>query len=285
MFTQILHKPLTLNIDGNKLTFRTPADFDFALNCRVELPGGKFAALVSMDADSLVREAKSIRDVEKGFIDVLTRSLEDPATMGRLFRSIDEHKFSSDHQWREIMAALRDQSPEFDEFKRLALAKYTQYLRSRQIALKTIHANRRTESDEIPTDREVSGDLRDTQLFSTADIVCDEYTQLPRGETVEVRLGVDGELPIMLSRHPFRLIKGEEFCLIADDTGQDFPLREGKNILGRMQGNQVVLNSGYRDVSRKHLVVEAVDDKWVRLTDLSAHGTFVPALALAVEAV
>jgi hypothetical protein len=42
----------------------------------------------------------------------------------------------------------------------------------------------------------------------------------------------------------------------------------------------VVVNSGHRDVSRLHMIVEQLAPGQVRLTDLSSHGTFVEAKVL-----
>ncbi|MFT4564918.1 MAG: pSer/pThr/pTyr-binding forkhead associated (FHA) protein, partial [Gammaproteobacteria bacterium] len=64
--------------------------------------------------------------------------------------------------------------------------------------------------------------------------------------------------------------------LIIDDQNREYPLQEGKNIIGRDSVCNVVIDNIYRDVSRIHLIIEQVDDGRIRFTDLSSHGTFVP---------
>ena len=275
-------RPLTLTVEGVRVTFNTVTDFDFAISSRVEVPGAKVTTLVRLSPEALKREAQNIRRVEKSFVDVLAKSLQDPGAIGSLLLSLDTQNFSNDHHWREIVMGVREQSSVFDEHKQLALVKYMQYLAARQDVLKSIYYDKRKYATAGPVSEAENGvesALRETVIFDAERDADESYTQLPRGETVEVQIGPSRQLPIKLSRHRFQLVPGEPFALL-DTAGAEFPLRSGKNILGRFHGNHIVLNAGYRDVSRKHLVVEPVDADRVRLTDLSAHGTFVPSAYL-----
>ena len=64
----------------------------------------------------------------------------------------------------------------------------------------------------------------------------------------------------------------------------NYPLKPGVNVIGRHPGNDVVVGGWYRDVSRKHLMVDIGDDNRIGLTDLSTHGTFLPGTVLGNDA-
>jgi hypothetical protein len=120
--------------------------------------------------------------------------------------------------------------------------------------------------------------LRETSIFDVADIPstvagADGFADLLRGETVKVRVQSE-PLPVLLSSHVFELVFGSELGL-RDDEGKVYPLRGGRNVIGRGLDNDVVIDAGYRDVSRRHLIVEANTSDWLQLTDLSSHGTRV----------
>ena len=78
-----------------------------------------------------------------------------------------------------------------------------------------------------------------------------------------------------MAKHRWSIVYGSDVVFI-DDQGKDTVLRHGKSIIGRDTNSDIVINSTYRDVSRKHLIVETGHDNLVRLTDISSHGTSVP---------
>ena len=92
-----------------------------------------------------------------------------------------------------------------------------------------------------------------------------------------MNLGQAGEMALQISRqHDFRLVGGTPMRLL-DPTGAAYVLAEGRNVIGRHAGNEVVVDAEYRSISRRHLVIEPLGANMALLTDLSAHGTFVPA--------
>jgi len=121
--------------------------------------------------------------------------------------------------------------------------------------------------------------MRETVIFDLSQPP-DEYEgdsrlqRLPVGEPVMLRLPATGEIEIVLSRHRFKVAVGQRLYLV-DDAGHDYALHHGRNVVGRQPGNDIVLNPAYRDVSRKHLVIDVNDNASLLVTDLSSHGTFV----------
>jgi hypothetical protein len=273
--------PLKFELDGRALSFATLDDFAFSLSGRTQIAADRVANLMQLTPNELRREATDIRDVERRFVDLLADALKDPGAVGELLRGIDANLIAEDHQWRAIMAALVGEGPGFDEYKHLALVKYMQYLAARRDIVKSVYAQRFAGQEPlVGQDAAVDGNAKST-LIIDEDAEPDtessqiRFERLPRGETVKVRTPSSGALSILLSRHKFQLF-GADTPRLTDDNGVNYPLKSGVNVIGRHPDNDVVVGGWYRDVSRKHLMVDTSDSGNLSLTDLSTHGTFLP---------
>lgn len=286
MFNRLFSKALSLNIAGQTVSFSTQNDFEFCLAGRVDVPSAKMASLVKLSRDDLKREAKSIKAVEKQFVDIVSRAIEEPGSVSRQLRQIDQHVFSQDHNWREIMGALKEKGEEYDELKKVALVKYMQYLASRQEVIKQIYYDRKqsardTETSAVEQDGGPANAMRETVILDSTlaePLIrkASAVARLPKGEAVVVPIKAGQVIDLMLSKHNYKLVADSELRLV-DEAGNAHTLQEGKNILGRDTVCNVVIDPSFRDVSRLHLIVERLGESSVRLTDLSSHGTFVPA--------
>ena len=268
-------KPLRLTIDSQKLTFRRVIDFEFALESRTDFPVVHFPQLIKLNADELEQTARELRRIERRLLELVERSLDKPAVLGKGLDDIELELFSCDHQWDQIFRGLKLQDRQYDDFKRAALSNYLKYLRAQRNVLKSLF-----ETSAIGSSGEMNLGPGETAIFDSSTIASakessDRYEALPRGESVGIQLDAHGQLDFMLSRYPFTLIGGKAFLLI-DETGQRYPLHPGKNYVGRQPGNDVVVDAAHRAVSRRHLIVEPVGESAAVLTDLSSHGTFVP---------
>ena len=285
MFTKIFSKPLRLAIDNRTVTFDSVDDFDFALSGRTEVPWQRITDSLRLSDEELTREAEGIKKVESRFVDAISSALEDQTSIGRHFREMDIKLFSQDHQWRSIIAELTKQDPEYDEYKKVALVKYMQYLSSRQEVVQSIFADRmqrRGPGSDAEGERVDSPDarLRETVIFDFTRVEPpaskeNKFARLPKGEAISIPLSPGQEVGLLLSKQRFRIVCGKQ-CYLVDDNGADYLLKEGRNCVGRDEKNDVVVNASYRDVSRRHLVIEIQDRSVAHLTDLSSHGTFVP---------
>ncbi len=285
MLKFLFSKPLKLVLKDRTVSFASLADFEFSLASRTEVPAGKIADFVRLSSDALTKEATNIRQVEHRFVDLLSKSMEETGSIGLLLRNTDSKLFSQDHEWRTIFKALNKVGKEYDEYKQLALVKYMQYLGSRQDVLRSIFANK-FQLDEAADGAALAAgpDLRETIIFESQKTKLlaprdGGLQRLPRGETVTVSLGGEENLEIILSRHKFTIVSGQQLYLV-DENGPDYLLRNGRNYVGRQQDNNVIVDAGYRDVSRKHLIIDIEEGQDLRLTDLSSHGTYVTASRL-----
>jgi hypothetical protein len=276
-------RPLVLDLTAGSVRFRSVSEFEFALSSKTGFPVAKIPDIVRRPAWELKKVATHIRHVEKRFAEVLTQSLEQPGLVGELMREVEIKLFSQDHGWRDLVEALNQKGSEHDQYKRLALVKYMQYLGSRQDVLRSIYLDKMRgdhgEADDAP-DTRIGAAMLETSIFDVeptpGSAQADEpHVEMPRGETIAVRLRSGEALDLRLSGHPFRLYAGRRFYLI-DETGEQHLLRPGKNMVGRQADGDVVVPTELRAVSRRHLIIETLGEDCALLTDVSAHGTSIP---------
>ncbi|MFT4580514.1 MAG: hypothetical protein ACI915_001811 [Gammaproteobacteria bacterium] len=298
VLNKLFAKALSLEVAGQEISFSTLAEVEFALSGRTDVPAKKIAEMVGLTLQELRKEAKAIKNVEQQFVEVLSRSIEDPGRITQYLRSLDVHVFSQDHHWRDIMRSLDNKDKSYDDLRRIALVKYMQYLRSRQDVIKQTYKVKKRERQLIEgrsdansaVDSEFSFEhdaedplaaFRDTVIFDSVIIeqqsdTTSEYARLPKGESQIVNLDNGQRMGIRFSKHAFQIANEADQLLIIDDQNREYPLQKGKNIIGRDSVCNVVIDNVYRDVSRIHLIVEQIEPRRIRFTDLSSHGTFLP---------
>lgn len=287
MLDKLFAKPIELFIGEQSLKFSSIIDFEFALNGRTSIPSNKITGLVRFTTIQLKKEAHVIKEVEKSFVSLLSKSIEDPESIDRSLREIDPLTFSQDHGWREIIGALNNSSEEgLNEFKRMAIVKYMQYLAARQEIIKYLYSEK---IKNVP-DGHSNGDADESESMKTTVILDstviavpqeesqagDKLERMPKGEAVNIHLLPGKEVNVLLSKHECKLIGGDNIQFI-DHEGNQHSLNEGRNVVGRDTVSTIMLDSTLRDVSRLHLVIEKKDKTSLMLTDLSSHGTFLPA--------
>lgn len=284
MLKRLFSKPLELKVGEQDLNFETVADFDFCLAGRVAVPSKKITDMVKFSTDQLKKEARTIKDIEKRFVNILSTSIEDNASINRAMRELDPLIFSQDHSWREIIAALNSGGEEMNEFRRIALAKYMQYLSSRQEIIKYLY-NEKKKMLKEPSDIDTSGtsEFKETLLLDNTvfEETPDEQKQkketerMPKGEAVTITLSPNEEMEIILSKHRCK-IAAKDGIQFTDQAGRTYTLQKGRNVVGRDTVSNIMMEPTLRDISRLHLVIENFGNNSLQLTDLSSHGTYIP---------
>ncbi len=289
MLNKLFAKPLELTIGDQTISFLSIADFEFCVSGRTSVPSKKISEMVKSSAKQLKKEAHTIKDIEKSFVSILSRSIEESSSISRSLRELDTTIFSQDHGWRNIIAALNDSGDEFNPFRRIALVKYMQYLSSRQDIIKYLYSEKRKaagESHNGNADQMEDDQFKDTLIFENtlfepqADSPKgDEFERMPKGEAVITTLKPNERIIVMLSKHKCEIEANGQIYFI-DQSGRKHALDKGRNVIGRDASGTVVIDPGLRDVSRLHLVVENMGSNSLQLTDLSSHGTYVPSALL-----
>lgn len=298
VLNKLFAKALSLDVAGQEISFSTLAEVEFALSGRTDVPAKKIAEMVGLSLQELRKEAKAIKNVEQQFVEVLSKSIEEPGTIAEYLRAMDVHVFSQDHNWRDIMRSINDKDKSYDDLRSIALVKYMQYLRSRQDVIKQTYKVKKRErqlleghgddvnsadnsSTSIEIDEPQVPGLRDTVIFDSVILEqqndkTSDFSRLPKGEALNIGIGAGQKVAVRFSKHSFQLENDGGKYAIIDDQNREYPLQDGKNIIGRDSVCNVVVDNIYRDVSRIHLIVEPLEEDRVRFTDLSSHGTFLP---------
>jgi len=286
MLNKFFTKPIELTIGEQNLTLNSLADFEFSLAGRTSVPSKKITGMVKCSLDELKNEARSIKDVERRFVSILSKSIEEPSSIGRALREIDAQIFSQDHNWRLIVSALRHGDDDLYEFRRIALVKYMQYLSSRQEIIKHLYLEKkkyiRTTVSSNSTNphnaykdakKEINKDLKPTPD------VCHyaEMEKMIKGEYVTIHMKTGKDILILLSNNQCKIVSDNSGIKFIDDSGRSCDLKVGKNMIGRDSRSDVRMNAKLRDISRTHLIIEINDTDTLYLTDLSSHGTSLPA--------
>lgn len=284
MLNKFFAKPIEMTIGEQTLKFSSLSDFEFALAGRTCVPSKKITNMVKFSIDELKKEAKTIKDIEKQFVSILSKSIEEPESIERALREMDAQIFSQDNGWRTIISALHGGDEELNPFRRVALVKYMQYLSSRQEIIKYLYSEKKKHmKTSSSTSSEAGNEFKDTLILentlfeplnenkSTA-----EMDKMPKGENVTVKLKPGSEMNVLISKHPCKIVRDENGNKFIDNAGRSYNLKIGKNVIGRDSKTDIMLEPSLRDVSRMHLVIETDDTHTLYMTDLSSHGTYIP---------
>lgn len=289
MLDKLFAKPLELKIGEQTISFLSISDFEFCLSGRTSVPSSKITDMVKCTTKQLQTEAHTIKDIEKRFVSILSRAIEDTSSISRLLKELDTSIFSQDHGWRNIIGALNEGGDEFNPFRRVALVKYMQYLSSRQDIIKYLYSEKKkpTAEKHDSNDEQVDGEqFKDTLIFENTIFQTNsigqkdgEFERMPKGESVIAVLKPNERIIVMLSKHKCEIEANGQIYFI-DQSGRKHALDMGRNVIGRDAAGTVAIDPGLRDVSRTHLVIENLGNNSLQLTDLSSHGTYIPTALL-----
>jgi len=159
-----------------------------------------------------------------------------------------------------------------------------QYLTARQEVIRTLYSHRkrnRAEGATEVTKADVGGAPKETAFFDLSELGTSKirgeakFERLPKGETVEIEVEPNGEVPITLVKHQCKLVARNDLLLF-DDRGKATKIPSVRSIIDRDVECDIPMQPEYRDVSRKHLIIDRFSDRSLCLTDVSSLGTFIP---------
>lgn len=282
MLNKFFTKPVELKIGEQTYKFSSVADFEFSLAGRTAVPSKKITDMVKFSTDQLKKEAQTIKDIEKRFVGILSKSIEDTTSINRALRELDPVIFSQDHSWRDIISGLNTGNDELNSFRRIALVKYMQYLSSRQEIIKYLYSEKKRILNEPLDAHGDGGQFKDTVILdntifepSGSNLVnSDSFERMPKGEAVTITLTPAEEVDVLLSRHACKISSKGKLKFI-DNAGRSYDLKDGRNVVGRDSVSTIMMDPVLRDISRIHIIIQKFDDKTVQITDMSSHGTYI----------
>ena len=288
MLDKFFAKPVELKVNDQILKFCSLTDFEFCLAGRTCVPSRKITQMVKFSLDELKKEARTIKEVEKRFVAILSESIEDTDSINQSLRGLDPQVFSQDNQWRAIIHSLNSRDDDdLNPFRRVALVKYMQYLSSRQEIIKYLYSEKKkTTKGAVDDEADVSSELlKDTLVLENTvfEPIADAHgktamERMLKGEVVTVALKPGEKIDVYLSKHECKILGGTggKPNKFVDEAGRSYDLKVGKNTIGRDAKCNIMIDPKHRDVSRTHLVIELDEGNTLYMTDLSSHGTYIP---------
>ena len=289
-------KNLVIEIKNQTFTFSNVDEFRAFLAGKTEIPASK------------MQEIKQLSKVEKTINEKLAATIRDPKTVDSYLDDATMVRFSQDYDWRQIMFELSKQSTDYSEYKLEGVAFYVKYLQSRINVAQSILADKTKtppdsddktrllidtmetsvlkaedlqaaeEADEIENDMKGHFASTKVDLDEQKDekITPSEFKRIPRGQTVIIDASSIPMIPMKIASRKFILDMSDPPKLIGKN-GDEFPLKQGENLIGRSTKCSIVLNPELVDISRQHLIIELYPDKTLHFTDLSSSGSKLPA--------
>ena len=89
MLNKFFAKPVELKVGEQTLKFSSINDFDFCMTGRTSVPSKKIIEMVKFTTDQLKNEARTIKDIEKRFVSILSKSIEDTDSINQAMRELD----------------------------------------------------------------------------------------------------------------------------------------------------------------------------------------------------
>lgn len=265
-----------LRLGGQRLRFDAPGDFAFALAARTGVTPARIHDWQHRAAADLEEEARGIVALERRLTELRARCEAGAGSYAAALEELGVAVFSKDHDWRVMFAALLERPRAAETYLRVAVDAYLAYLAARRDVLALVRDSRQP----APAMAHAHPTLVFSADQTTAQFERDELRRLPPGEAVTIRLARGASISLKLARHQFSLSHQRGWSLVTDN-GKCYTLRPGINSVGRGRDNDVPLDADFRNVSRKHLLAQPLDGDVIVLTDVSAHGTYVPPTALA----
>jgi len=283
MLNKFFTKPVELKIGEQNYKFCSIADFEFGLSGRTAVPSRKITDMVKFSTDQLKKEARTIKDIEKRFVSILSKSIEDTNSINRALRELDPVIFSQDHGWRDIVTALNEGDDELNPFRRIALVKYMQYLSARQEIIKYLYSEKKKLLNETNGEPLEGGMFKDTVMLentifepTSSNIAsADKFERMPKGEPVIITFAAAEEVDVLLSRHACKMLSEGQKLIFLDNAGRRYDINDKRTVVGRDSVSTIMIDPSLRDVSRIHIVIEKFGANTVKVTDLSSHGTYI----------
>ena len=275
-------EPRPMRLPGYDGPITCLAELEKVLKPRTFIPTQRYARFLALDDETLARAGVTTRYAAAH----LKRMLQDlrghTGHVTVMLAAMDLGFFSLDHSWREVIKALVDAGPRVASYQLLAISNYRRYL---------LHCH--DTLDEISTDRLQSalwaestehGEER-TQLAAASrtgydgsrkrqEVLVRDLVRLPKGMTLRLLQGRAGPFVLWLGKRRFRVESWSGASLV-DERGNGAELHDGRNAVGRALYNDVIVDSQFDDVSRRHLILDLNDGTPCAITDLSSSGTFI----------
>jgi hypothetical protein len=267
------------------------AALEKALKPRTSVPTQRYARFLSLDDETLANAGVTTNFAAQH----LKRMLEDlrgrSEHVDTMLAGIDSGFFSLDHDWRGVFQALTGTGIHAAAFQLVAISDYRRYLLHCLDALNQISADRLQSAlcgefgsqGEERTEVAAASTAAYDSSRKSEEVLVRDLVRLPKGTTLQLRQGREGPFEIWLGKRRFRVESWSGASLV-DEQGHGADLHDGRNLVGRALYNDVIVDGNFRDVSRRHLIIDLNDGMPSAITDLSSAGTYISRALVEVAA-
>ncbi|MGH8397595.1 MAG: FHA domain-containing protein [Gammaproteobacteria bacterium] len=269
-------RSLKIRIGSANEVFASSDELAQFLGRRLAVPEERLEEFAHLDERALQREARKMLQAHQNVMDVVVSSKETGEHLSTLWRRLDISKVPDDHDWPSILFTLGNSERVAEVYLHEALSQYMRFLDTRRDALDSFrpHRERAAEGDPSLTASPQRNTANEPRL--TPDVMLEGYSRLPHCHAVEVEFEEKPDITVFLGTNRYRLAKdGEDVVLKTSGASRTYPLKAGRNTVGRSSHCDIHLDSQDGDVSRQHLIVEVNAGRRISLVDVSSRGTYV----------
>lgn len=278
--TDKFNTSVKLSVKGVPAEIQSLEQFDTALGPKTQITTQLFAKLSALSDEKVTTLTLTTRKASDRLQQGLALAVDSPSYLKTLFLELGKTFFTEDHAWRELFSQLVALPAERNDVKLLALTQYRRYLLARLGSLNLVSCNRieskicnqAHSATEEPTSLGEHPGI--TQELSSSETIVRDVVRLPKGKTAPLRSADQASLDIWLAKTRFRIEMWGGPSLI-DNHGNTNVLKEGRNSVGRAICNDIIIDPGYAEVSRSHMIVDVAKGRPVGITDLSSGGTYL----------
>ena len=204
--------------------------------------------------------------------------LESPRLADTLLSDLQATSFSKNCGWRELLVQMLGLGAEYRVAQIYCLAKYRNFLVKRADVLREIvgqyHAAVVFEDQEDAGAKDEITVLEGVSWTAEQSKPVPDLMRLVRGEVTNLSVDRATPLEVWFCDRRFE-VECSAAPVLVDPDGGRFPLRDGRNLIGRAFFCDIVVAVEYSDVSRSHAIIDIVDGLPASVTDVSSGGTYI----------
>jgi hypothetical protein len=277
-------RALEVALDRDLLRFDSPQELSQALAERVPLASHTAKLIASYDGPRAWLELEQTRRVYDRFTEMVHWSYETGEPAHGAWRELEGDPFAGVELWRGVLRALDERRDLDGRYLRATLANFLKHLAARRDLLEAVVRRHGPPPARVAAvgEGELAVAARNAEDITGFTVVRRDpaYQRLPAHDPVALTVAPDQTVNLYLAHRRLQLVAVADGWELRDGDKLRVALRGGRFVVGRSSDCDVVLKDAPSDVSRHHLVIECLDASRLRLTDVSAHGTYLPRAAL-----
>lgn len=276
MLAVLWGRSLKIRVGDTNAVFASPEEMARFLSQRTVVPDDRLQEFAKYDERALQREARKMLQAHQNVMDLMVSAKETGESLANLWRRLDISKVPDDYDWPSILFTLGNEAHIADVYRREALSQYLRFLEIRRDALDSFRQRQERSADGEPSLTAAPSKAAAPDIPEAASEALNGYSRLPHCHVVEVDLDEKPDITVFLGTNRYHLSRqGENLTFRESEAGDRYPLKPGRNTVGRSSHCDVHLEKQLMDVSRQHLIIEVASSQRVNLMDVSSRGTYV----------